>query len=195
MQFDLEDFASIPTSTPVVATGVLSQVISFNPSSAASAAAADVTADLQASTVGLNGRIKRQLNITSIPSVCTGGAAQPTGAGPRVTPDTASAFVSYAGFSAAASDAPVPSGYTKTFTNLQAANNANGYLGFTAVQSYDVQKCADICDAKAGCSSFNIYYERDPSVNPGTGSNCRDPASTTLIKCSFWGKIQLFFIM
>lgn len=34
---------------------------------------------------------------------------------------------------------------------------------------------------------FHLVFERDPSVDPGTGTNCNDPPSTTLIKCSFWG--------
>lgn len=33
--------------------------------------------------------------------------------------------------------------------------------------------------------SVNIYFERDPSVEPGSG--CEDPSSVTLIKCAYWG--------
>ena len=36
--------------------------------------------------------------------------------------------------------------------------------------------------------AINIYYERDPSVDPGTGSTgCTNPPSVTMIKCVFWG--------
>lgn len=48
--------------------------------------------------------------------------AQPTGFGPIPTPDSPSAFLSLADFPAAASAAPVPSGYSQSFQNLQAAN-------------------------------------------------------------------------
>jgi hypothetical protein len=81
---------------------------------------------------------------------------QPSGNGPIPTPDTAAAFLSYAGFSATASAAPVPSGYTNSFTNLQASNNAYGYLGFTNIPSYDSKTCADKCSAMDGCIAFNL---------------------------------------
>jgi hypothetical protein len=58
------------------------------------------------------------------------------------------------------------------------------YLGYAVVNSgktgYDVQWCANECDAKSGCLSFNIYFERDPVVDPGTG--CTNPAAFANIK-------------
>jgi hypothetical protein len=54
--------------------------------------------------------------------------------------------------------------------------------------SVDSNLCASKCNAINGCISFNLYYERDPSVEPGTGNTgCSNPASTTNIKCVFWG--------
>jgi hypothetical protein len=38
-----------------------------------------------------------------------------------------------------------------------------GYLGFDTMDEYDVATCAQKCTDKFGCSSFNIYFERDPS--------------------------------
>ncbi|KAI4733422.1 glycoside hydrolase, partial [Aureobasidium sp. EXF-8845] len=84
-----------------------------------------------------------------------------------------------------ASAAATPSGYTQAFKNLNASNNAYGYLGFTNLASYDSEKCASKCNAISGCAAFNLYYERDPSKDPGTG--CENPSSTTNIKCVFWG--------
>ncbi|TIA26524.1 hypothetical protein D6C81_00676 [Aureobasidium pullulans] len=115
-------------------------------------------------------------------------AAQPTGVASYAvnTPDdTASAFSANPSFAAAASAAPIPSGYSNTFTNLNASNNAYGYMGYTALSSYDTEKCASKCNAINGCMSFNTYFERDPSLEPGSG--CTDPASVTMIKCVFWG--------
>lgn len=60
-----------------------------------------------------------------------------------------------------------------------------GYLGFTNLDSYDSEKCASKCNAISGCAAFNLYFERDPQKDPGTG--CENPASTTNIKCVFWG--------
>lgn len=58
-------------------------------------------------------------------------------------------------------------------------------MGFTTLQTYDSQKCASLCDAMNGCMAVNIYFERDPSLDPG--ANCPNPASVTMIKCVFWG--------
>jgi hypothetical protein len=50
---------------------------------------------------------------------------------------------------------------------------------------YDVNWCASKCNAISGCLSFNIYFERDPVLDPGAG--CTNPAAFPNIKCSFWG--------
>jgi hypothetical protein len=63
-------------------------------------------------------------------------ASQPSGAGPVPSPDSASAFVSYSSFSSMATSAAVPSGYSQSFSNLQASNNAYGYMGYTLLKSY-----------------------------------------------------------
>lgn len=61
-------------------------------------------------------------------------------------------------------------------------------MGYTTLQSYDVNTCANKCNAINGCVAINIYFERDPSVDPGSGSSgCANPSSTTNIKCVFWG--------
>jgi hypothetical protein len=113
-------------------------------------------------------------------------AAQPTGvsgvyaAPAEPTDDTVSAFASNTAFAAAASSAPIPAGYSNTFTNLNASNNAYGYMGYTTLSSYDTLKCASKCNAINGCMSFNLYFERDPSLEPA--SACPNPTSTTIIK-------------
>jgi len=87
----------------------------------------------------------------------------------------------------AANKAQTPSGCQQTFANQQASNNANGYLGYTTLPTYDVASCSKKCDTIVGCQAFIIYFERDPKVEPGSGDNCDNPPSTTNIKCSFWG--------
>lgn len=92
-------------------------------------------------------------------------APQPTGvAGVYAPPanaddDTVAAFAANTAFAAAASSAPVPAGYTNTFTNLNGSNNAYGYLGYTTLSSYDSEKCASKCNAINGCMSFNLCKE------------------------------------
>ncbi|TKA23705.1 hypothetical protein B0A50_06541 [Salinomyces thailandicus] len=171
IDFDLADQLPDPTYTTT-----LSQV-TYDATSILQDAIPQITASASQDglATGVAEKVKR--------AAC---AAQPTGAGPVPSPDTVSAFLSYSAFGAAATGAPTPSGYSRTFQNLQGSNNAYGYMGYTTLTSYDTQQCASRCDAITGCVAINIYYERDPSVEPGTG--CTNPSSTTNIKCVFWGR-------
>ena len=36
------------------------------------------------------------------------------------------------------------------------------------------------------CNSFNIYFERSPSIN--LGEECQDANSRTIVKCALWGE-------
>ena len=98
---------------------------------------------------------------------------------------SASKFRADSKIASVAKGASTPSGYFNTFTNLQGASSAYGYLGYKVVESYDPSHCASECNSKDGCLGFNIYVERDPSANPGP--ECRDPEAVANIKCSFWG--------
>ncbi|KAG9669588.1 hypothetical protein KCU99_g6796, partial [Aureobasidium melanogenum] len=95
-------------------------------------------------------------------------------------PDTPAEFLSYTGYSDLALNAVTPPGYTNTFTNLQASSSADGYGGYTTLDSYDVASCAAQCTSRANCRAFNIYFERAPAAAP---SNC---TSSATIKCVFW---------
>ncbi|KAF3009730.1 hypothetical protein E8E13_009180 [Curvularia kusanoi] len=145
--------------------------VSYNPAAAASAAAAVVKSE---------GAIEKR-------AVYKRGAcdAQPAGSGPVPSPDTAAAFSASSDFSTAATGASTPSGYKQSFVNLSGSSQQAGYLTYKTFTSYDVQGCADACDGEQYCQGFNIYFERDPSLEPGDA--CPDPASTTNIKCSLYG--------
>ncbi|KAG9683433.1 hypothetical protein KCU95_g13613, partial [Aureobasidium melanogenum] len=134
-------------------------------------------------------------------------APQPDGYGPKVTPDTVSAFLAYPPFHSMASAAPtvVPSNntaigagnaYQQTFLDLNASSSANSYLGLYTLTSYSVADCAAHCDSTALCTAFNIYIERDPSQNPSKNDStaptvwgywCPNPSSITNFKCTLWG--------
>lgn len=119
------------------------------------------------------------------PYVSTPCAAQPDGYGPNVQPDTTDAFLAYADFHSQAKGAETPSGYTQTFVDLNAAVTANTYLGLTTFTTFDVAQCGALCDSTQLCTGFNIYIERDPSVNPS--DDCPIPGSITNYKCTLWG--------
>ena len=133
-------------------------------------------------------------------------APQPDGYGPVPTPDTPSAFLAFSQLHASASAAPtvVPSSdgtqYTQVFRDLNGATSAQSYLGLYTLQKYDTAACAAKCDCTELCTSFNLYAERDPSLNPTNndstydpgyptvwGQNCPNPPSMTSFKCTLWG--------
>jgi len=69
-----------------------------------------------------------------------------------------------------------PTGYSTIFSGLNASNNAAyGYLTYQALDFYDTAYAAAQCNAMQGCESFNIYFERDPTVAPTVA--CPNPPS------------------
>ncbi|KAI5193696.1 hypothetical protein E4T42_09312 [Aureobasidium subglaciale] len=110
--------------------------------------------------------------------------AQPLGSGPAVYPDTADAFVNSYALAEVAESASTPYGYYEAFDNLQGSVSAAGYRGYKTYTSYDVNKAAADCKAIKGCKAFNIFFERDPSIDPCATN--KDPPSTNVIKASFW---------
>ncbi|KAI5203461.1 hypothetical protein AUEXF2481DRAFT_25966 [Aureobasidium subglaciale EXF-2481] len=172
----------VPTpSVPVVyvtgdaaTTTASATTVSYVETQAAASVWSEIVAEAAASSTTLGKRAAS----TCVP--------QPTGIFHNSNPDTASAFVGDAYYSSIASAAPTPAGYVNTFTNLQASNNAYGYLGFQLLKTYDTQLCSQQCDKINGCLAFNVYFERDPSVDPND-SSCSSPSSVTQIKCVFFG--------
>lgn len=85
-----------------------------------------------------------------------------------------------------ANNAPTPYGYASGFTNLGASLQASNYMGLWTLTSYDTVACASKCDQASGCAAFNVYVERDPTLNVNAAS-CPNPPSTTNYKCTLWG--------
>ncbi|KAI9821235.1 MAG: hypothetical protein M1827_003970 [Pycnora praestabilis] len=170
IDFDAIDAAAAPTivGPPVAA---VSQAQVFDPTSASVAAAAAITeAPLS----------KRQALGVNDPC-----GPQPDGYGPKPENDTVAAFLADPDFTSISTNAQTPQGYERSFVNLQAAVNANSYLGLTTLSTYDTIECQQLCDAAPLCTAFNIYFERDPTVNPADA--CPNPPSFTNIKCTLWG--------
>lgn len=147
IDFDLVDDSPDPPR-PTIAVGPTAQTVTYNLASATTFAATEALATPDSTSTADSE--KRDLEKRA---AC---ATQPTGAGPVPSPDTASAFLAYPSFASIASAAPTPSGYSKTFTNLQGSSNAYGYLGYTTLSSYDTAKCAAKCNAINKCVGINI---------------------------------------
>ncbi|KAI7238009.1 hypothetical protein KC330_g2866 [Hortaea werneckii] len=129
-------------------------------------------------------------------------APQPDGYGPVPTSDTDSDFLAFSPLHSLAQAAPtkIPSTecteYTQVFKDLDGAVSAQSYMGLYTLDSYDPAQCAAKCDAAELCTSFNIYAERDPSLNPSANDStaytvwgywCPNPPSMTSFKCTLWG--------
>ena len=84
-----------------------------------------------------------------------------------------------------ANGAATPQGYSLSFVDLHGSTESPTYMGLYTLEKYDTIKCQQLCDAAQYCSGINIYIERDPSVDPGTG--CDDPPSIANYKCTLFG--------
>lgn len=113
-------------------------------------------------------------------------AVQPAGSGPVSSPDTPDAFSSNPAYSALAENSPTPDGFSITMLNAAASLSASNYMGLRTLKSYDTLGCASLCDQAPGCQAFNMYVERDPSLDPNMVS-CSNPPSITNFKCTLWG--------
>lgn len=112
-------------------------------------------------------------------------ALQPAGVNIGPASDTAAAFTKYAGFHGAAISAAYPAGYLISFAGgLKAVAQPDSFMTYYMLNSYNPQTCADYCSNTYGCGSFNIFFERAPTVNPAVG--CPNPPSTTYVKCSLF---------
>ena len=100
-------------------------------------------------------------------------------------PDTPAAFVAYPLWKQYALSAKTPSGYAQTFKDLTASVSANSFLSLVTLHSYDTLGCSQWCDNTTLCTGFNIFVERDPSLNPS--DNCPLPSSISNYKCTLWG--------
>ena len=132
------DFAAVqnaPTPTqlgPPTTGATLSQIPTYAPSEAAASASAAVATNPVATSNDKKRfvRIKRDAaadaSSLSVRNACD---AQPRGAGPATSPDTAEAFLANGQYADIQNNAPVPQGYSLVFQNLQGATQQNGYLG------------------------------------------------------------------
>ncbi|KAB8291843.1 hypothetical protein EYC80_006625 [Monilinia laxa] len=181
-KIDFEALSPIVQPVQSVPAGITAQVVTYNPAAAAASAAAAVS---QVPAIhGSDSNSKRSLNQ---PKAKDGDCSvQPASVytGPVPANDRES-FLEYQPFADSANSASTPAGYTRSFVNLKASNNALKYMGFTQLPTYDTASCARECSHISGCNSFNLYFERDPTVNPG--ANCTNPSPMTNVKCVFWG--------
>lgn len=162
----IDNLDPVPTaSIPIVDADAAQTTIAYTPTPAASSVYSAVTANPTDTSLKMR-------------------AANPDSA--STVPDTAEAFLANTDFQNSALSAATPSGYTKAYQNQTGSSEGvYGYMGYAVLNSYDTAQCAANCNSIVGCMSFNIYYERDPSVDPSDSTP--NPSSQTVIKCVYWG--------
>ena len=161
----------VPTpDIPIVSAAAAQTTVSYAPAVAASSVSSAILADPTDTSL----KVKRAIDNSG----CAASAVPSSS-------DTDSAFLANPTQTDAAKAASTPTGYTQSFSNLQGSSNAYGYMGYSLLTSYDTATCATRCNKIKGCSAFNVYYERDPSIDPTT--TCTNPSSVTVIKCVYWG--------
>ncbi|KAG4427485.1 hypothetical protein IFR05_017030, partial [Cadophora sp. M221] len=68
----------------------------------------------------------------------------------------------------------------------KAATEGARYMGSTLLTTYAPTQCASFCSQTTGCAASNIYFERDPSLDPNA-VGCPNRTAVTNIKCILWG--------
>ncbi|KAF2163324.1 hypothetical protein M409DRAFT_68596 [Zasmidium cellare ATCC 36951] len=163
--------APLPATTAAPVGATAQSTLAYNSAAAATSATDDVQPTSAAAAAN---KVKR--------GDCS---PQPAGAGPKVSPDTPEAFSNSLYFHALANSVIPPFPYIEKFRDLNGSTQQNSYLTYYILPSYDVFKCANYCNNVDLCTAFNLYVERDPSLDPGP--NCPNPPSTTNYKCALWG--------
>lgn len=182
--FDFDAIQALPPPpTYTMSVGVAAQTVKINTAALIKSAVQAVTTD---PIIDPARKVKRTeattSAVTSSASSCVGGDVQPTGVGPVSVPDTPAAFQANQAYADVANKAVTPAGYKRVFQNLKGSTSLYYYLGYNTLGDYDTNMCANMCNSINLCQSFNIYFERDPIVDPGSGTGCSNPPSTTVIK-------------
>lgn len=185
-QFQYLDIAAInafPSQAQGPAPTVIKQVPTHNPTVAAKKAASVAVSDpLQRRDFSARRAMLEKRGLIRRAGNC---APYPQGYAPSTSPDTVQAFLANPVYAALATNATTPSGYDRVFQDLNASVTQPGYMGVITYQHYNTIACQLACDAANGCTAFNIYIERDPSLDAGAG--CPNPPAVFNYRCTLYG--------
>ncbi|KAH0367137.1 hypothetical protein KCU65_g4838, partial [Aureobasidium melanogenum] len=175
------------TGSPVAATAVAKMSTTVPPS--AKPTAASTTSKTSTSSKKHQRRVVTSTSSSVVASstpAANGVCSQMPSFGYTYTPSnpSPSAFLKDSTLRAQYMSASVPSNYVWRFAGFYASISQAGYMFYTELSSYSPAQCAAICDANTACKGFNIYFERSPSLAPGSG--CTNPAPQVDVKCAFY---------
>ncbi|KAF2632924.1 hypothetical protein BU25DRAFT_444923 [Macroventuria anomochaeta] len=119
----------------------------------------------------------------------TSGDCRPLrrGVAPTPTPNTPEAFASFNYYDVVANSTVAE--HPGNYENFLVAGNAalhddDAYVAYKELKGYDVGACARECDLTGGCASFNIYFQRHPSLAPGPA--CPNPEANIVVRCALF---------
>lgn len=115
---------ALPNPSYTTDLGATAQTVSYNPTTVYSAAIAQITSTNTVTALDTATTVPADASGAQKRAAETACTSQASGYGPVPSPDSPSAFLALNSFASSASAAPVPTGYTQTFQNLQASNNA-----------------------------------------------------------------------
>ncbi|KAH7377761.1 hypothetical protein BKA66DRAFT_588395 [Pyrenochaeta sp. MPI-SDFR-AT-0127] len=105
---------------------------------------------------------------------------------PEPVPNTLETFKHFVVYSNTAASALTPIGFERILVNSDAAIRSDKFMTYYELPSYDTNACADICKATRGCDSFNIYFQRNPSIAPAVA--CPNPEANVLVHCGLYSE-------
>lgn len=94
------------------------------------------------------------------------------------------AFLKDSTINSVSSNAGTVSGFTWMWSGYMMQTQTRGFLGVYQLSSYNVSTCAAYCNSVPYCNGFNIFYERNPSLQPAAA--CPNPAPIASIRCTLW---------
>ncbi|KAF3042948.1 hypothetical protein E8E12_008130 [Didymella heteroderae] len=104
---------------------------------------------------------------------------------PGPLPNTPEDFASFAYFDDVANSSTAPANYEAFMVAGHAAVHGDAhYVTYRRLSSYDVGACAKACDGLKECASFNIYFQRYPTVAPGPA--CPNPEAKVVVRCALF---------
>lgn len=82
-----------------------------------------------------------------------------------------------------------PPSYAQVFSGYYTSLDPTRALRVIELDSYDPFSCSAACDFTDHCVGYNIYFERDPALEPAPGyspSDCGQTSAVVRVKCSLW---------
>lgn len=108
-------------------------------------------------------------------------SARAHGNGFSPIPDTVEMFRSNPAFRVYSGAAVAPPNYTIVFSEDHRIFSTGKVVKYVKIPGYDPHICAELCNQVPACQSFNLFFERTPTL--WLGPNCTNSPSSATIRC------------